>query len=179
MRPILIITVLSILFSSGSHADTSQADFLAQNGLKGQSVEQMVDTIDQTPQSRPLPYKASVTSKSLILTADQKTYEYPLGDKFYLSFSPWQSQTHPCENHSLSGCTGEMPNTQFDVKITNSDGAVVVQQPMQSYQNGFIGVWLPREMKGTIEVSYKGKRATAPVNTFTDSPTCMTTLKLI
>ncbi len=179
MRKALIIPVLSVVFSSASYAETSQADFLAQNGLEGKSVEQMVNTIDQMPQSRPLPYKASVTGKSLILTNDKQTYEYPLGDKFYLSFAPWQNHTHPCENHSLSGCTGDMPNTQFDVKITSSNGDVVVQQPMQSYQNGFIGVWLPREMKGTIEVSYKGKHATAPVNTFINSPTCMTTLKLI
>lgn len=179
MRNILMIPVLSIVLSGASYAATSQTDFFTQNGFAGKSVEQIVNIIDQTPQqSRPLPYKASVTSTSLILTDDQQTYEYPLGDKFYLSFAPWQNKTHPCDNHSLSGCTGEMPNTEFDVKITNSDGDVVIQKAMKSYQNGFVGVWLPRDMKGTIEVSYKGKRASAPVNTFNNSPTCMTTLKL-
>ncbi|SUH34168.1 putative exported protein [Salmonella enterica subsp. enterica] len=43
-----------------------------------------------------------------------------------------------------------MPNKPFTVKVTDSKGAVIVQKEMQSYRNGFIGVWLPRNMEGTL-----------------------------
>lgn len=55
-----------------------------------------------------------------------------------------------------------MPEKTFDVKVTDSKGDVVVQKAMTSYRNGFIGVWLPRNMEGTIEVSYNGKKRLTP-----------------
>ncbi len=47
--------------------------------------------------------------------------------------------------------------------------AVIVQKEMQSYRNGFIGVWLPRNMEGTLEVSYNGKTASHAIATSDDS----------
>ncbi|WP_207233972.1 CueP family metal-binding protein, partial [Salmonella enterica] len=49
---------------------------------------------------------------------------------------------------------------------------------MQSYRNGFIGVWLPRNMEGTLEVSYNGKTASHAIATKDDSQTCLTELPL-
>ncbi len=60
----------------------------------GKTVEQIVDTIDQTPQSRPLPYSASITSTELKLSDGEQIYTLPLGDKFYL-FAPYEWRTHP------------------------------------------------------------------------------------
>ncbi|AJJ57524.1 hypothetical protein DN756_03840 [Yersinia pseudotuberculosis] len=155
-----------------------QTDFLAQQGLAGKSAEQMVDAIDQSPQTRPLPYSASVTHAELILSDGQQKFVYPLGDRFYLSFAPYINQTHPCFNHSLSGCRGELANTPFEVKITDNSGKVIMHQQVTSYQNGFIGVWLPRNIEGTLEVSYQGLTAVSPFATGAESQTCLTTLQL-
>lgn len=179
MRHAMIVPIISLVLSGVAYAATPQDDFLTSNGLEGKSIEQIVGTIDQLPRTTPLSYKASVTGTELILMDGEQKYHYPLGDKFYLSIAPYQKTTHPCANHSLSGCTGEMPNTPFDVKISDSNGNVIVNEKMQSYHNGFIGVWLPRDVKGTIEVNYQGKRATAPITTYNDSNTCMTTLQLL
>ncbi|MBJ4296199.1 CueP family metal-binding protein, partial [Salmonella enterica subsp. enterica serovar Typhimurium] len=54
----------------------------------------------------------------------------------------------------------------------------IVQKEMQSYRNGFIGVWLPRNMEGTLEVSYNGKTASHAIATSDDSQTCLTELPL-
>lgn len=72
-----------------------------------------------------------------------------------------------------------MPNKPFTVKVTDSKGAVIVQKEMQSYRNGFIGVWLPRNMEGTLEVSYNGKTASHAIATKDDSQTCLTELQLL
>lgn len=173
-----LLLLLGLFTASNVFAATQESTFLAQHGLSGKSVEQMVETIDQSPQSRPLPYSASVTSTALKLSSGEQVYTLPLGDKFYLSFAPYEWQTHPCFNHSLSGCQGEMPEKTFDVKVTDNRGDVVVQKEMKSGRNGFIGVWLPRNIEGTIEVSYNGKSAAHSIKTMNDSQTCLTELQL-
>ncbi|ECF6073700.1 copper-binding periplasmic metallochaperone CueP [Salmonella enterica] len=173
------LLLLGLCASGPALAASSESAFLAQHGLAGKTVEQMVDTIDQTPQSRPLPYSASITSTELKLSDGEQIYMLPLGNKFYLSFAPYEWRTHPCFNHSLSGCQGEMPNTTFNVKVTDNKGDVVMQKTLKSYQNGFIGVWLPRNMEGSIEVSYNGKTASHAIATKDDSQTCLTELQLL
>ncbi|KFB98066.1 putative periplasmic/exported protein [Trabulsiella guamensis ATCC 49490] len=172
------LVFLSLLVSSTAFAATPESEFLASHGFAGKSVEQIIETIDQAPQNRPLPYSASVTSTALKLSDGGQTFTLPLGEKFYLSAAPYETQTHPCFNHSLSGCQGEMPNAIFDVKVTDNKGNTVIQKKMKSYQNGFIGLWLPRNMEGSLEVSYNGKKAVHPVTTQDDSQTCLTDLQL-
>lgn len=164
--------------SSTASSSTAATEFLAQHGISGKTTEQMIETIDQSKQERPLAYSASVTGTELKLSDGQQQFSFPVGDKFYLSFAPYINQTHPCFNHSLSGCRGELANTTFDVKITDQAGKVILQDKLTSYQNGFIGVWLPRNIEGTIEVSYQGLKATSPFATQAESQTCMTTLHL-
>lgn len=178
MRHTLLVSLLSIAFSGSALAATAQTDFLAQYGLAGKNTQQIVDAIDQDPHARPLPFSASITSTELKLSDGKQTYAFPLADKFYLSVAPYENQTHPCFNHSLSGCQGEMPDTTFDVKVTDLKGNVVLQKSVKSYQNGFVGLWLPRDMQGTLDVSYQGKTASSPISTNTESQTCLTTVKL-
>lgn len=176
-----IVALAAVTFSHfalAQPASPAETAFLTQHGLSGKTTEQMIETIDQSKQERPLAYSASVTGTELMLSDGQQQYVFPLGDKFYLSFAPYITQTHPCFNHSLSGCRGELANTPFDVKITDKTGKVILQDKLTSYQNGFVGVWLPRNTEGTIEVSYQGMMAISPFTTQAESQTCMTTLQL-
>lgn len=179
MKRNMLFTLLALSISGCAIAAQSDAEFLAAHGLAGKTTEQMVEAIDSSPQARPLPYNAGITSTELKLSYGTQQFSYPLGDKFYLSFAPYLTQTHPCFNHSLSGCRGELANTPFDVKVTDKSGKVLMQKQMTSHANGFVGIWLPRDIEGTIEVSYQGKKATAPIATHTSSQTCLTTLPLL
>ena len=78
----------------------------------------------------------------------------------------------------MGGCQGEMPDKTFNVKVMDNKGDVVLQKEMKSGRNGFDGVWLPRNMAGTIAVSYNGKKAEYPIKTMEDSQTCLTKLQL-
>ena len=53
---------------------------------------------------------ASITSSQLIVTdKDKKELAYNLPeDEFFVSIAPYVNETHPCTNHSLTGCQGEM-----------------------------------------------------------------------
>lgn len=45
---------------------------------------------------------------------------------------------------------------------------------MKSMDNGFIGVWLPKDIKGSIKVTYNEMSAEASISTFIDDNTCLT-----
>ncbi|HLR42325.1 MAG TPA: CueP family metal-binding protein, partial [Pseudogracilibacillus sp.] len=60
---------------------------------------------------------ASITSTQLIVTdSNDKELVYDLPEEeFFVSIAPFINETHPCENHSLTGCQGELVNQDFDL----------------------------------------------------------------
>ena len=153
----------------------SEAAFLEKYGLSGLSVDEIVHKLDSTT-SDPSGLKASITSDSLILVDDSNEVMLPLPkDKFYLSFAPYMTQSHPCGTHSLSSCQGELVNQEIHAVITDSEGNEIINSDLTTMANGFVGVWLPRNIDGTVTVRYNGLVAQAPISTFAGSNTCLTT----
>lgn len=83
-----------------------------------------------------------------------------------------------CYNHSLATCQGELANEDVTVTIVDDQGKVLVDKQGKTYANGFVGVWLPRDARGTVTVTHDGVRGSAPFATTEGSPSCMTTLRL-
>ena len=79
-------------------------------------------------------------------------------DQFYVSIAPYVDQTHECYYHNLASCQGELVGEDLDVTITSDDGEVLVDETVTTYDNGFVGFWLPRDIEGTIEVEFDGSR---------------------
>lgn len=156
---------------------------LASHGLADLEATEIVDTLDATPLAkRPTDLLASVRPSEIVLTsADGSETTMPLPkDKFYLSFAPYIDQTHDCYFHSLTTCTAELSNKDFDVTITDTaTGEAVVNETLTSFDNGFIGVWLPKGIEAELSVQYEGKSASAGISTISDDDaTCLTTLQL-
>ncbi|KRG13934.1 hypothetical protein ACA30_13485 [Virgibacillus soli] len=123
---------------------------------------------------------ASITSEELIITDSnnkETTYDLP-EDEFFVSIAPFINTTHPCTNHSLTGCQGELVEKEFDVYIQDEDGNVVVEETMSSFENGFIDFWLPRDKTYQVKVEYDGKKAESKISTFEGDNTCITTMQL-
>lgn len=171
------ILALGLALSSCG-GDAGERVFLDKHGLDGKTPAQMVEHIDRLDRQRPLDFRASVTPGALILADGGNSYSYPLADSFYLSFAPYLQKTHPCFNHSLAACQGELPGRTFAVTIVDRNGRTLLDGRLSTARNGFIGVWLPREIEGVITVSGDGLSASAPFATGPDSPTCLTGLKL-
>ncbi len=160
-------------------ADSQAGAILDKLGLAGKDATQVVDALDQKTGERQRDIFASVRYDQLVLKDGAVETSVPIpADRFYLSVAPYVDQTHECFYHSLTTCKGELADKQLDVTITDASGKTLVDGPATTYSNGFVGFWLPRDMAGTITVSYDGKTATAPVSTAKDAPTCLTTLKL-
>lgn len=123
---------------------------------------------------------ASITSQQLIVTdksGKETIYELPK-DEFFVSIAPYNNETHPWSNHSLTGCQGELANEEFDVYIEDNDGNVVVDKTVTSLENGFIDFWLPRDKTYQIEITHDGKKAESEISTFENDATCITDMQL-
>lgn len=149
-------------------------------GLAGKDATAVVDALDQKAGERQKDIFASVRYDKLVLKDGATETSVPLpADRFYLSVAPYVDQTHECFYHSLTTCHGELHDKTVDVTITDASGKKLVEGPTTTYSNGFVGFWLPRDITGTITVSYDGRTATSPISTGQDAPTCLATLKLI
>lgn len=124
---------------------------------------------------------ASVRPGELLVSAGGE--EFSLGvpeDRFYLSVAPYVDRTHDCFHHSLTTCTGELASTDVQVQIVDkTNDKVLVDETLTTFQNGFTGFWLPRNIDGTLWVTYDGKTGAIDFATDQDAPTCLTTLQLV
>lgn len=173
-----VIVIAAVVFLVKKPVSQSDTAFLEKYDLSGLSVEEIVQKLDSST-SDPSELRASITSDYLILSDGSSEVRVALPkDKFYLSFAPYISQTHPCGTHSLTSCQGELVNQEIHAVITNKEGKEIVNSDLTTMANGFVGVWLPRNIDGTVNVSYDGKVAQAPISTYAGSNTCLTALQL-
>ena len=124
---------------------------------------------------------ASITSKQLIVTesdGSESVYDLPKND-FFVSIAPYVNKTHPCANHSLTGCQGELKEKEFDVYIEDMEGNVMIDDTLKSHSNGFIDLWLPRDKTYKVKIGYDGQMAESEFSTFTKDNTCITTMQLM
>ncbi|MGP4072739.1 CueP family metal-binding protein [Piscibacillus sp. B03] len=123
---------------------------------------------------------ASITAEELIIqdeNGQEKTYDLPK-DEFFVSIAPFVNQTHPCTNHSLTGCQGEMVEETFSVHIEDQDGQVIVDDEVKTFKNGFFDLWLPRDKTYNVTIKHGDKVVEQEISTFESDGTCITTMQL-
>lgn len=154
---------------------------LAEFGLEGMDTVQIVDHLDRLAgEERPADLMASVRVDELLVSSGGEEYGLEIPeDRFYLSVAPYVDQTHECFYHSLTTCKGELGATDVQVQIVDeTHDEVLVDGTETTFENGFVGFWLPRDIEGTLRVTYDGKIAEMDFATDEDAPTCVTTLQL-
>jgi hypothetical protein len=183
-RSLLIFIIIGVFaltlgaIQINKSSNKTESAFLEKYGLNGLSVEEIVNSLDST-KSDPEGLSTSITGEYLVLSDNSEEIKLALPeDKFYLSFAPYITQTHPCGTHSLTSCQGELVNKTVNVIITDGKGNEIINSDMTTMENGFIGVWLPRNINATIQVLYNGLTTQTSFTTFSESNTCLTTLQL-
>ena len=155
---------------------------LAGLGLSASEPEALVEGLEALPVAdRPEGFTVSVLPTEVRLQpgATDETSLPLSGDEFYLSLAPYQTQTHPCEFHVPTSCVGEMQAADVQLRVTDvATGEVVLEQSTQTEDNGFVGLWLPRDGEFRIEVTAGGVSGEQVVRTGDQDPTCITTLQL-
>lgn len=177
--------VVAACTSPATQPETA-GSLLDQHGLTGLDARQIIDQLDAQPVAdRPADLLASVQPDELVLTdpsdrTGETTTTLPMpDDEFYLSVAPYRDQTHNCVFHSLTTCQGELSGQDIEVTVTDDQtGQVILDDTRTTFDNGFVGLWLPRDTTGTLTIRYDGSEATSPVSTGEDDLTCLTTMRL-
>lgn len=174
------LLLTGILVLAGCSTDSEDDSVLRGLGLDGMSGQEVVEMLDASSDERPFAFGASVLEEELVIStgSQETTLELPV-DMQYLSIAPFIEATHECYYHSLGTCQGELSSETINITITDSRGQIFVdEEQMTTFANGFIGFWVPRDVEGTIDVSYNGLAGSVPFTTTEGSPTCITSLQL-
>lgn len=173
--------VLTGCSAVGPEPTLTESALLTEHGLADMSVMEIIDTLDRMPvDDRPTDLIAAVRPDALILTDNVREVSLAMPDDVtYVSVAPFVEQTHECYFHSLTTCRGELSRQPIDVRIVDhATGDVIRNESVTTYDNGFTGLWLPRDVTGTIEVTYDGMSGSTPFSTANDAASCITTLQL-
>lgn len=171
---------VELLESFGIAAPAAAGTDLAGSGPADAAA--IVEVLDALPVAeRPADLSTSITATELRLqpdTSDEASIALT-GDRFYLSVAPYREQTHPCRFHSPTSCLGELRGAPVEIRVTEAaSGEVVLERSTETADNGFVGLWLPRDGEYSIEVVADGDRGVQTVRTGDGDPTCITTLRL-
>lgn len=151
-------------------------------GLEDASGRELVEELERLPlEDRPTDFLASVETEAVVMIDDEgNESSVPLPeDEFYLSVAPYVDQTHECFFHSLTTCVGEMGNEELEVTVVEEDTEeLLLDETVQTEDNGFFGLWLPRDIEAELIIEYDGLRSSAPISTRDGDPTCLTTFHL-
>lgn len=163
--------------------DPAAQEILVDEGLEGLGVRELIETLDATPKSeRSSTLMASVQPNELVLSDDQgREASIPMPeDEIYIAIAPFLDRSHECHFHSLTTCVGELGNTPVNVSVTDlATGEVIYGGEIQTHDNGFLGVWLPKAGDVEVMVAHEGRQATTVLATSGDDiPTCITTMQL-
>lgn len=168
---------------SAASNEPADSDFLAEHDLDGLGAAQIIERLDTMPVAdRPTDLLASVQPEVLVLT-DGQSREAQVAmpdDDVYISVAPFRAQTHDCYFHSLTTCLGELANTEVQVTLTDeATGDLLINEARQTFDNGFVGIWVPRGIEATLTIGLNSQTGTATISTVNaDDPTCITTLQL-
>jgi hypothetical protein len=99
-------------------------------------------------------------------------------DRMVVSIAPYILKNHPCKDHTPSTCRGELPNTPVSVVAVTADGQVILKERTNTSPNGFVDLWLPRNLKIDITLEARGLVVTQRISTFDTDKTCITEAKL-
>lgn len=179
-----ILALAGCASSAPAPADTASGQatvdaVLASHDLAGLDARELIDRLDAMPlDERPTDLMASIRPHEVLLSAGEAQESVPIpDDAFYVSVAPFVDHTHDCFFHSLTTCRGEMADTELHITVTDGD-AVVFDDTVRTFDNGFAGLWLPRGIEGEITITSPDGTATAPISTGDDAPTCVTTIQL-
>ncbi|GLO68008.1 CueP family metal-binding protein [Oceanobacillus kimchii] len=167
-KSVLFISITFLFVLVGCANNTEQSTEDIKSMIQDYSTDQLTAS------------SASVTATQLTVENDdtQENYDLP-EEEFFVSIAPYINETHPCTFHSLTGCQGELVNKPFDIYIEDMDGNVVFDDTIESFDNGFVDVWLPRDQEFKVMITYGDKQAVSTISTFENDPTCITTMQLM
>jgi hypothetical protein len=174
-KVILFISVLIVTFTLSACSSSSDLESVGLDGMSGKDILTGVADGSIVVEG----FGLSVYDDELVVILDDTRVSVDMpDDEFYLSVAPYKDTTHECAFHSATGCRGEMKQEEFFVEFIDLDGNVVISENMTSMSNGFIDLWLPRDIEGTLTITQGELSTSKVISTESGEPTCETTMQL-
>ena len=155
-------TVRAVLPESLKGLDAIQAMELANNWGKGTGVQSFVTT----------------DAVNFSFSSGQQLKVALPRDRMVVAIAPYVNQTHPCKTHYMSSCQGELRETAVKVLAKTPDGKTLYQGTVRTMKNGFLELWLPRNLTLQVSLEAGGGSASGLITTYNSSDTCITTFQL-
>lgn len=173
-----IVIIIGVLFSTIALSACSSNPSLTSVGLQGLTAKEILVGVEDGSIEVD-GFGLSVYDDELIVILDEEriSIEMPK-DEFYVSVAPYINITHECLFHSATGCRGELKDEVFHVEFVDLDGNLVLSENMSTLNNGFIDLWLPRDIEGTLTITQDELVASKVISTASGEPTCETTMQL-
>jgi len=181
---IIALVILAIVIGVGAFAlntkPVSAESILQRLDLNDRELTSIVMALDERL-DEPQDIGARITGEALLLYQGEDEVRVPLPeDLFFVSIAPYINDVHPCQVHNLITCRGELFGETMLITVTLNDGSVLYSEERTTQANGFIGLWLPAGIEGTLSVEMPNRSVSYPISTYTNSDTCITTpLKLL
>ncbi|XMB71470.1 CueP family metal-binding protein [Mycoplasmatota bacterium WC30] len=173
---ILLIIILNVILLVSACSNNGD---LASVGLDGISSKEILTGVGNESIAVN-GFGLSVYDDKLVVILNDKRVSLSMPeDEFYLSVAPFINYTHECTFHSATGCRGELKQESFFVELIDSNGNIILSETMTSMSNGFIDLWLPRDIEGTLTITQGELSASKIIFTEAGEPTCETTMKLL
>jgi predicted small secreted protein len=174
-KVILFISVLIVTFTLSACSSSNDLESVGLDGMSGKDILTGVADGSIVVEG----FGLSVYDDELVVILDDTRVSVDMpDDEFYLSVAPYKDTTHECAFHSATGCRGEMKQEEFFVEFIDLDGNVVISENMTSMSNGFIDLWLPRDIEGTLTITQGELSTSKVISTESGEPTCETTMQL-
>ena len=177
---ILIAIVIGIGAFALNTKPVSAESILERLDLNDQELTSIVMALDERL-DEPQDIGARITGEALLLYQGEDEVSVPLPeDLFFVSIAPYINDVHPCQIHNLITCRGELFGETMLITLTLNDGTVLYSEERTTQANGFIGLWLPAGIEGTLSIEMPNRSVSHPISTYANSDTCITTpLKLL
>ena len=176
MKKLVMLLFVSLVFLlTGCSTSNISLESVGLDGLTGKEI--LVGIADGSIEMDG--FDLSVYDDELIVSIDSKTFVIDMpDDEFYLSVAPYENSTHACQFHSATRCSGELKSMDFYVEFIDEDGNIILSKTMRTMENGFFDLWLPRDVDGTLIITYGDLSSTKRISTSSGEPTCETTMEL-
>lgn len=176
-KGIILMTLFSIFFLVGCSIKSDQ-DLIEDLGFTGLDAKGILTLVSEGGYDYN-DVNISVSDSELLIITEDYTISYDMPeDEFYMSVAPYITNTHTCFTHSATGCTGELLSETFHILLIDDNGNTIIDRNYESLHNGFIDLWLPRDINGTLTITHGEMSAQKDISTYTGNPTCETTMQL-
>jgi hypothetical protein len=174
-KTIVYIAVLLVIFTLSSCSSNNDLASVGLEGMDGKEILTGVADGNILVDG----FGLSVYDDELVVILEDTRVSVDMPeDEFYLSVAPFIELTHECVFHSATGCRGELKQEEFFIEFMDLDGNIILSESMMSMSNGFIDLWLPRDVEGTLTITQGELTATKLISTQAGEPTCETTMQL-